>query len=784
MPGASMTGLDRVAAAPIWLRWKLEPNENGKLTKVPYSPHGAGQASHTKPSDWGTLAEAKTALKRWGGSGVGAVATAIDDQYVHACLDVDGCFAPDSDERGNWVDPIAAILDGCYCEASVSGTGLHFHFLIRREVVAMQRWRINAKRPSPDGRKDHGFELAVLLRGGYYLTASCQGDGELRVLEEPELQALYDCIKAFQPPKERKAHAGKAAASSSADPDRHTRTLAAIAALANDGRFVDRDEWVKIGMAVHDGTDGSAAGLRGWLVWTERLHPDAENSCSRAWATFSPGGGTTVATLFKFARADGWQDPQSKQKRKGHDQEPPPDRGDGEPDEEAGDGALAANEATFLQAVVAQEFVEQQGEEFRYVATRGQWFHWTGRCWEHERTELVFNLIARLFAARSFDTGRKIGASDVHGAEAIARSQRAVARLAEDFNTHLNLINHLGGTFDMLTEETRPWRRDDYLTQCCTATPQGSCPQWLKFLNRITADDLDLQAYLARVVGYGLTGFTGEHVLFDFFGEGRNGKTTFIEVIAAVLGPYARSAISSTFVETRNEAHPTGIADFEGYRLVYTTEVGAGQRWNTELIKRLTGGDTMSARRMRQDFFTYVPQCKLVISGNHKLNLRRVDTAIRARIHLIPFTVVIPEAERDKDLKAKLLAERDGVLAWALKGCLDWHQRGLDPPPVVGDATEAYFDTQDATGRWLAECCETGKPHSATAADLYLSWKRWSTDNGESPASKKTLGIILDERGFPTDKTTGGVRRRHGLRLTTEEALAVNKMRDDAKTQA
>jgi P4 family phage/plasmid primase-like protien len=444
---------------------------------------------------------------------------------------------------------------------------------------------------------------------------------------------------------------------------------------------------------------------------------------------------------------------------------------------------LAACAATFLQAAVAQEFAERHGEDFRYVAARGHWYHWTGRCWEPEQTELVFHLIARLFAARSFETDKKIGFSDVRGAEAIARSIRSIGMHARAFNTHPHLINHRAGTFDLLSGEARPWSRQDYLTQCANAAPRPGCPKWLAFLSRVTGGDLDLQAYLARLVGYSMTGYIGEHVLFYFFGEGRNGKTTFIEVIAAVLGSYARSVMASLFVETRSEQHPTGIADFEGYRLVYTTEVGAGQRWNTELIKRLTGGDTMSARFMRQDFFTYAPQCKLIISGNHKLDLRRVDIAIRARLQFVPFTVVIPEAERVKDLKETLIAEEsNGILDWVLKGCVEWHQRGLEPPSAVRNATEEYFEVQDTVGRWLSECCDIGTPHSASAAELYLSWQRWSTDNGESPLSKKMLGSILDERGFPAARNTAGTqRRRKGLKLTVAEALAVEEWRNRKK---
>jgi hypothetical protein len=337
---ATSGGLNGLADAKLWVRYKLEHNEKGVLTKVPYSPHGPGKASHTKSTHWGTLAQAQASLERWGGDGLGIVSAAVDHDYVLGCLDIDGCYAPPpgkgdersedySDERTAWVDPAATILDGHYVETSVSGTGLHFYFLVRRAVAEKRRWRVNAKRPSPTGRKDHGFELAARTAGGYYLTTTLKGDGELRVLEEPALQALYDYIVEFRPKKQRETHPG----ASAPDEDLHSRTLAAIAILKNDGRFVDRDDWLVIGMAVHDGTGGSTAGLRAWTAWTERLHKDAETACARAWPTFIRGKGVTVATLFKFAREDDYDErPRAKQHVNGHDETPAPDS-EANPDE-------------------------------------------------------------------------------------------------------------------------------------------------------------------------------------------------------------------------------------------------------------------------------------------------------------------------------------------------------------------------------------------------------------------------------------------------------------------
>ena len=221
-----------------------------------------------------------------------------------------------------------------------------------------------------------------------------------------------------------------------------------------------------------------------------------------------------------------------------------------------------------------------------------------------------------------------------------------------------------------------------------------------------------------------------------------------MNTLAAVWGDYATHAPIDTFMVTKGDRHPTDLAKLRGARLVIATEVSEGNRWDESKIKVLTGGDTISARFMRQDFFDYKPQFKLVIAGNHKPSLGHVDEAMKRRLHLIPFTVTIPPEKRDKKLPEKLLAERDGILAWALQGCAEWRRQGLRPPPRVLEATEEYFEAQDALGRWLAEACLVNSSVSARTAALYASWKKWAEETGEYVGSEKRFSQNLANRGF------------------------------------
>src|SRR5262249_15543420 len=169
------------------------------------------------------------------------------------------------------------------------------------------------------------------------------------------------------------------------------------------------------------------------------------------------------------------------------------------------------------------------------------------------------------------------------------------------------------------------------------------------------------------------------------------------------------------------------VAGVRGARLVTAVETEEGRRWAETKIKTLTGGDRISARFMRQDFFEFIPQFKLLIAGNHKPGLRSVDEAIRRRVNLIPFTVTIPPAERDENLPDKLAAELPGALAWAVAGCLEWQRRRLDPPEIVKAATAAYLDSEDAISAWVDDACEVNPNAWERTATLFASWSAWAS---------------------------------------------------------
>ena len=322
-------------------------------------------------------------------------------------------------------------------------------------------------------------------------------------------------------------------------------------------------------------------------------------------------------------------------------------------------------------------------------------------------------------------------------------------------------------TVDLRTGQTYAPQREDYCTKAAPCEPGGECPQWWEFLERVTDGNCELESYLQRVVGYCLTGLTSEHVLFFLYGTGANGKTVFINTVAGMMGDYAITAPMQMFLASPVERHPTELAMLRGARLVVASETEDGRRWSEAKIKALTGGDRIAARFMRQDFFEFTPQFKLMIAGNHKPSLRSVDEAIRRRIHLIPFTVTIPPQQRDHQLSDKLRAEWPGILSWAIEGCLEWQQTGLAPPQIVRAATDDYLAEEDALKLWLEDCAETAAEWAfERKANLFASWKAWAERAGEFVGTQKRLSQSLEGRGFEAAREPGtGQRGFAGIRL-------------------
>ena len=329
----------------------------------------------------------------------------------------------------------------------------------------------------------------------------------------------------------------------------------------------------------------------------------------------------------------------------------------------------------------------------------------------------------------------------------------------------------VAATFDLRTGIGRaPDPLDDITKKtACRCAPAGTPhPLWSNFLERVTDGNAELQGFLQRYIGYCCTGYTSEHVFVFAYGTGANGKSTFINTILGILGHYATVADMSTFMASNNPSHPTDLAKLRGARLVVAQETQGGRRWDETKIKSLTGGDKITARFMRQDFFDFVPTFKLFICGNHTPRLSSVDEAMRRRLLLVPFTVQIPPAERDPHLAEKLRAEWPAILRWCVEGCLAWQRMGLSPPPIVRDATAEYFTSQDTLQQWMEDCTVPGDQSTfSRTADLFTSWKIWAEAHNLKPGSAQALSEALADRGLVKARNSKGQRGFRNITLTT-----------------
>lgn len=433
-------------------------------------------------------------------------------------------------------------------------------------------------------------------------------------------------------------------------------------------------------------------------------------------------------------------------------------------------GAQAAKSVDDLQneITLAKTMGDRHSGHIRYVDQWGSWKCWTGELWCRDLTLEVRRLASEIVSEASDrlkDDGKagdakRLGRyATVTGVLKLAQADARIAATTDQWDADPMLLNTPAGIVDLRTGDVSSSDPAAYCSKITGTSPAYIVPDdclWLCFLRRICDGREDLVAYLQRALGYSLTGKTVEEVLFFLFGTGANGKSKLLEAIAGVLGDYHEAASMESFVASKFDQHPTDLAKLRGARFVSASETEEGRRWSEAKIKSITGGDAISARFMRQDFFTFRPQLKLWVAGNHKPSVRSVDQAMRRRLQLIPFTVTIPEEERDKDLSEKLKAEWPIILRWMIEGCLEWQRVGLQPPECVRVATDAYLAAEDVFGTWLAECTIKDPRGQVTTKDLWASWKKYVERTDERSVTMKRFSQLLQERGYEHGKDRYG----------------------------
>jgi len=437
-----------------------------------------------------------------------------------------------------------------------------------------------------------------------------------------------------------------------------------------------------------------------------------------------------------------------------------------------------ADELHSGQARMAYRLAKSHKDKLLHVHGIG-WLSWDGTRWSADDPgapkRAVLDVLRNALAESLDDKELRADVRKCESAAGVAGVLDLAAALVEfavtvaDLDADPYLLNVANGTLDLRTRELHPHGPADRITKVTRAAyvPDAPTATWGTFLAEVLPDT-EVRQFVQRLAGVGLLGLVVEHVLPILTGTGANGKGTFYKAVSHALGDYASTVEPDLFLH-RQGAHPTGEMDLLGIRWCVVSETEKDRRLAEATMKRLTGGDTIRARRMRQDFIEFTPSHTAIMVTNHLPKVSGDDPAIWRRLRVVPFNVVIPEVERDKHLDEQLQLDADAVLAWAVTGYLDYAGRGeLAEPDSVVTATDDYQKASDAVARFLDD--ETTRCNGfSTNADLFARWSRWAVVDGTEPISQRAFGQALDTHGLPSVKGTGGKRIRRGVILNSED---------------
>lgn len=416
----------------------------------------------------------------------------------------------------------------------------------------------------------------------------------------------------------------------------------------------------------------------------------------------------------------------------------------------------------------AERFVDLYSDQIRYCYTEKKWYYYNSMKWCVDNVGTVQRMADRAADAMKAELKTYIQADETEGTEMQkafekhmknSRSNKAKKAMLNEVEHHVPVLpaqmdkyrmalNTPSGIINLKTGAIREHNPDYFFTKITSVdcSANADCPRWLAFLNDIFNWDKDLIRYVQKAVGYSLTGSTSEQCAFFLFGTGRNGKSTFLDVIRDVFGDYAANIQPETIMLRNNQSSAinSDIARLKGARLVTSVEPNEGVRINEGLLKQLTGDDTVTARKLYSEEFEFKPEFKLWMATNHKPIIRGTDTGIWRRIHMIPFTVAIPEDKVDKTLTHKLKAEMTAIFKWCIDGCIMWQQEGLKMPKSVFDSVKEYRREMDIISAFIEDNCVL--EGAVPASTLYAAYVQWSTENNEYRMSNTKFGIEISKR--------------------------------------
>lgn len=424
----------------------------------------------------------------------------------------------------------------------------------------------------------------------------------------------------------------------------------------------------------------------------------------------------------------------------------------------------------------AKRFIDIFGEDFRYNYADKCFIYWDGRRWAADSNGAAERAADAAIEAMKQEADYYSGTEDDDLKKAFAkhikssRSNKSKNNLLKEIQHHIPIMpsqldrhklafNVPNGTLSLKTGQLHDHNRKHFITKISPVeyTDKADCPMWQKFLDDIFAGDKELIRFVQKAVGYSMTGDTSEQCVFFLYGAGRNGKSTFLDVMREILGEYVSNIQPETIMVKNGSGSGinSDIARLKGARMVTSVEPNEGVRINEGLIKQLTGGDAVTARKLYGNEFEFIPEFKLWMATNHKPIIRGTDDGIWRRIHMLPFTVQIPPEKVDKHLKDKLRQEYPAILRWAVEGCILWQREGLKQPKSVVKIVQEYRHEMDVVSKFVDDRCEALANYSEKTSALYAAYCEWCDRNTEYKLSNTKFSSELGKRYDRVKKRDG-----------------------------
>ncbi|MED1821005.1 phage/plasmid primase, P4 family [Bacillus subtilis] len=755
--------------APQWILWRSE-ERNGKKTKVPYQIDGSMAQSSNKRT-WSTFATIMKFFNEQEYDGIGFMFSK-DDPFIG--IDIDHCV------NDGVLSPFAQEIIqtiSSYTEYSPSGEGVH--------IIA--KGKLPLRGPGT-GRKNIDKGLEVYRHGRYFtFTGNSLDVGPVQERSE-EIKTIFD--KYLTEREEAKSVSARSQSGSDMSNlsnkeiwERmfNSKNGKSIQDLFN-GQLINGDHSsTDMALCNHLAfwTDKDASKMDSMFRESNLFREKWDRQHSADGATY--GEMTIAAAIYSTGPTISDLMEQQEQPYEVYFSQPPASQ-------VADTEEIIDTPPVFHLTELgnAERLVYYHGKNIRYC-NELDWLIWNGKMWEEDSKRQIEALTAQTLRAiygeakamedsyrkkQLNDWAKKCERRNIR-MNTILDTRPMVAVRKQELDSHKYLFNCENGVIDLKTGELLPHDRDFLFTKISSVAYQkdAECPNWKAFLESIFIDEegkpnYEIIDFMQKAIGYSLTGDTTEQVMFFLFGNGRNGKSTFINTVQQLLGDYGRQTNSDTFIKKKNDSSINNdIARLDGARFVSAVESEEGQQLSESLVKQITGGEKMSARFLRQEYFEFIPEFKVFFTTNHKPIVKGSDEGIWRRIRLVPFTVTIPKEKVDKKLPQKLAAEMPGILGWAVEGCLKWQKEGLKEPEVIRKATEGYREDMDILAPFLAEKCVIHQAAKIEAKELYKEYKDWCYENDDVELKNRAFYRQLEIRGFKKEKGAKNKTFIHGLTL-------------------